>query len=390
MFAAPKRLNALLSIGLALLSIVAGISTQSVIAANEDPPVSPLAMPEIENMPTAASLHNPTFDNHDWYFFHERYDSSYPPGPGGTMKPILPDDDDNLSNNIPPNIIQDWRLWYMRNTPLIQTFVEDVIVREVESVAMRTYDGDVHYAGLYQPIYEATPCLTYQFQMYVMSKPNLGSPAATLRVGIDQVGWHPDSANDPAVPGAFPATTVWGPAQDFKYPNWGQVSVTAEAHSTSITVFTSAQTTGGRQHGIVWDSGSFQEVTPEKIVDPAQLPTPSGIFNLSAIPGRDAATVTWTTAGPAVSQVFYRITSGSVPPEYPNKLYLPMVIGSGTGVSAEWVASPLIKTANTGHSVTLSGLQPGRTYEYVAVSRGLSGSECTTWVSPVQSFTTSP
>ena len=344
--------------------------------------------PATEDTLTSGLLHNAGFDNNDWYYFHERYDSSYPDGPGGSGKPILPDDDNNNPDQIPAAQLQDWRLWYMRGTPLIQTFAESDIVQSGESVAIRTHDGDIHQGGLYQVIYDTTPCRLYTFQMYGRSQPDPGeNPYSSLRVGIDKAGWHPDSANDPAVPGAFPSTTVWGDAHDYKR-TFGSLSVTAEADADHIVVYTYADARGGRRHAIIWDTGSFADVTPDMIHDPNDLPSPGEVNVTSVVTTSTTAQVKWTTTNAAIGQVYYRLVpSGGTPPAYPNKIYLPLVSRSG---ASDWQATTLDETAATSHTANITGLQSGSEYEYIVVSRGLSGGQCKTWVSGTESFTTAP
>jgi len=334
---------------------------------------------EAEGMARAATptLQNPGFDNHRWYEFNDRY---------GTwlVGSWVPDDDDGQR-------LQDWRLWYMRDTPLVKSFAESSIIQAgVESVVLRSYSGDVQEGGLYQVIYNVTPCLQYQFQMYGLSRPDdgLSNPTAQLRVGLDPTGWHTDPATDPALPGYYPESIIWSEPQDFKYPNFGLLQVTAEARSDKVTAYSRALAYGGTKHAIVWDSGTFQEVTPAMLHDPNALPTPS--LSASATPGQSLAQISWTTEPyNAVSQVYYalRPANGGTPPDYPHKIYLPLVMG---GTPPVWTASPINKTPASVHSVTLSGLLPGRTYDYIAVSRGLSGGACTTWVSAPQQFTTTP
>jgi hypothetical protein len=389
MFVLPRRVSLLTSIGLALVGVV-GIwfSARSVAGATGTEPISP-ATASSPAATTEASLHNPTFDNHDWYFFYDRYDPTYPDGPDASGQPILPDDDNNQHDNIPSSILQDWRLWYLRDTPLIQTFVEEVLVQSVEAVAVRTYDGDVHQGGLYQIIYSTTPCLLYSFQMYGRSQPDPGeNPSSSLQVGIDQLGWRPDSKTDPAVPSPFPATTVWGPAHDYKR-TYGPLTVTAEARADKLTVFTYADAVGGRRHAIVWDTGSFADVTPGTIHDPDDLPAPSIADPTVTSVNDSTATIEWTTANDALGQVYYRLRPSEIttPTTYSNTVYLPLVISP---TSIEWLASSLNKTHTTNHTATLTDLQPNRTYEYQAVSRGLLGDTCTTWVSEILTFTTTP
>jgi len=367
-----------------LIALIALAPSVSVYAERQVAPSEPAA----EAVLASGSLHNPGFDNLDWYYFHERYDSSYPDGPDGSGKPILPDDDNNAPDQIPPSQIQDWRLWYMRNTPLVQTFAESGIVHSGESVAIRTHDGDVHLGGLYQVIYDITPCLTYSFQMYGRSQPDPGeNPYSSLQVGIDKAGWHPDSATDPAVPNAFPSTTVWGDAHDYKR-TFGSLSVTAEAEADHIVVYTYADARGGRRHAIIWDTGSFADVTPEMIHDPDNLPSPSGINSINVITTSTTAQVSWTTTNQALGQVYYHLVpSGGTPSTYPNKIYLPLISRSG---SSSWQATTLNKTPTTSHTANITGLQPNSKYEYIVVSRGLFSGQCVTWVSGTESFTTAP
>lgn len=383
--------NMLFNIGLALIGLLGvALGVRPVAWATDDAPISPLAAPAPAAI-TAASLHNPGFDNHDWYFFGvDRYDPSYPSGPGGSGKPLLPDDDNNTGNTIPESELQDWRLWYMRDYPLVQTFSEAVVVHSGESVVVRTYDGTNHLGGIYQMIYDTVPCAEYQFTMYALSKPDSGSPAAALQVGIDRVGWHPDPNTDPAVPGAFPSTTVWGAAQDFKYPTFGQVSVTAEALDDQIAAYTYASTTGGRSHAIVWDSGAFQDVTPGSIFDPeTDALNPAGISSgPTASTTSTTAQISWQSSSAAISQVFYRLqsTSTTPPPTEPltHTIYLPFI-----AAYQPWAATELIKTASASHVVDLAGLTPNSTYEYIVVSRGVSGEQCVTW-SKQATFSTQP
>jgi hypothetical protein len=307
------------------------------------------------------------------------------------MRPLLPDDDNNSPDHIPVSQLQDWRLWYIRDTPLIQTFAEaSVIHAGVEAVTIRTYDGDIHQGGLYQMIYDTTPCLLYNFQIYGRSQPDPGqSPYTALRAGIDQIGWHPNTeGGDPAV-GAFPATTVWGAAADYKF-TFGLLTVTAEARASKIAAYAYADARGGRRNAIIWDTGSLSDVTPAMIHDPDDLPAPDGnVYGVSAVPGSNNATISWNTINNAVGQVYYRLipSGGTVIPGYPYTLYLPIIRG---GVTLDWVASPLNKTPMTVHSAVLTGLLPDSTYEYRVVSRGLSGDVCRTWVSAVGSFETLP
>ncbi len=352
-----------LGIGLVLLAIIAGgsgVGTTGRVTA------SPGA-------PQAGTLHNPTFDNHYWYEFNDRYGKWY----AGSWVP-----DDDIVNGP-----QSWRLWYMRGRPLIKSFAENAVVQAVESVATRTYDGNIHEGGIYQTIYDVVPCLYYTFQIYALSRPDSSVPdkTAVLRVGIDQTGW----ATDPAFPGYYPATIVWGEAHDYKYPNFGALSATAEAHANKITVFTYAYLLGGPQHTSIWDTASLNETTPAVIHPFNSLPAAGGITGLSPSVGSNQAQISWQTPGhTAVSQVYYQLApQPRTPVDYQHKVYLPYV---STNAPTTWMVSPLNKIASETPSILLTGLMPGRTYSYIAVSRGLDNGQCVTWVSSPQTFTLMP
>jgi hypothetical protein len=378
MLAPTKRFNLLLSAGLALLGFTVVLFGARTVADATDSPLAISRTGLDSAAPTEASLHNPTFDNQIWYEFKLRYQSAYPFGSW------LPDDDT-------PGGPQDWRLWFLDGTAIIESDPEKTFAHlgSNRGVQMRPYDwGKENHqvAGLYQVVYDATPCLVYEFQMYGQSRPEDEYRDAVLKVGIDQVGWHPDSKQDPAVHGDFPSTTVWGPSHDYKF-TYNPLTVTAEALNSQITVFTYADAPGGRFHRVLWDTGSFQDVTPEMIHDPYNLPFPSGIFSLSESVGRTSATINWTTANEALGQVYYRLLSSEVTSHtYTNTVYLPMVISSGSHMV--WQATPLERPPTTTHSQSLSNLEPGSSYEYIVVSRGLSGGQCVTWVSEKQTLTT--
>jgi hypothetical protein len=351
-----------------LLAVMAGGA--AVMGHTTQAPAAPQA---------TASLHNPTFDNHDWYEFNDRY-GHYLTGSW------LPDDDNNASDSIPLASRQDWRLWFMDGWGIPEYDPDSTHADSVEAVVMRSYNStDNILGGIYQPIYGTTPCLVYEFTMKAQSRLAADDELIAIQVGIDRVGWHP-TTDDPAVHGSFPSSTVWGTA---KKPLWAYqtLSVQAEALADSITVFTYAHANGGNSHQIYFDTGTFRDVTPSRIYDPDNYAATSGISGLAASVGGTSATISWTSIGEGISQVFYHPLPSTVSSTttYSYTIYLPLI--SSTMM---WQATALDKNATTSHSVTISGLEPGTTYEYFVVTRGLSDGACTDWVSNKQQFTTAP
>jgi hypothetical protein len=246
--------------------------------------------------------------------------------------------------------------------------------------------------GLYQVVYNTTPCLTYEFTMYGQSRPTEGNDSlSALQVGIDRSGWHPDTASDPAVHNSFPSTTVWGDSHKYEF-GYGLLSVSAEAWAEEIAVYTYADASGGTSHAILWDTGSLAEATPDLLSDPNNPPAASGISGLSASVGNTSATINWNTSVSAIGQVYYRFVSDNTTPvssttSFTHTVYLPLV---NNEFPPSWHATDLNKTPSTSHSVTITGLQANTTYEYIVASRGLSGGQCATWVSSKKEFTTAP
>ena len=103
-----KRSSLMLSIGLALLSVIGMWFGTRATADTTDSPLTAPDHSALSLAPTAATLHNPTFDNEIWYAFHERH------GYGTNLgtESWVPDDDT-------PNGPQQWMLWYYDGTELL-------------------------------------------------------------------------------------------------------------------------------------------------------------------------------------------------------------------------------------------------------------------------------
>jgi hypothetical protein len=359
-----------LGLCLVLLVLLSGLSHKTGTIAQSNG--------ETENVALLATpaLKNAGFDNHDWYEFNNRY-GHYLAGSW------LPDDDDNLYDTIPLGIRQDWRVWFMDGWGIPEVDPEQVYIDYIEAVQIRTYGSGSLLGGIYQPIYDVTPCLWYEFSMKGQSRPEEAADTLiALQIGIDRVGWILPTT-DPAVHGSFPSTTVWSTAQQYQW-KYGTLSVSAEAWANKLTVYTYAHADGGRSHRILWDTGTFQEVTPPTIYDPLSYASTGGISAVSATPGSGSALVSWTTTDSGIGQVFYHVKSAPAAP--PSTLLSYTVFLPFVARPENWLYSDVNKTAATAHQVTLTNLESGYTYEYFVVSRGLSGNQCISWVSEKKTF----
>lgn len=307
----------------------------------------------------AASLYNPGFDNHVWHWF------SYVPGANDSFVP------------------DGWSIWYRNGTVPFYTRVTTKHVDGEEAVRGHAYwdDGKLK-AGLYQVIEGTIPCLTYQFGMYGNSQASEEDDILhALKVGIHQTGYSPSNV---AVHEEFDEITWGGPCANC-IRNWERVTVSTEALADRITVFTFANASGGSSHDIIWDAGYFAEVTPDLISDPDSPPASGGISGLQVATSSTSAVVSWNTSSAAISQVYYRLVAGPSSPVSPpgtlllHTIYLPLVNRAPNPYP--WFSTELYKSSETDHSVEISGLQPGSTYEYFVASRGVSGDACVTWVS---------
>ncbi|MBN2003420.1 MAG: hypothetical protein JXA21_08700 [Anaerolineae bacterium] len=180
--------------------------------------------------------------------------------------------------------------------------------------------GGPFTAGIYQVAHNVTPCTAYRFEAYNQNE----YAEMRTKVGIEPTGWQlpiPSWANppdncpptgsskcpDPKLNSEsdFPATMVWSAETTMR--DWHPVSVTAEALSSTVTVWTYAAAHPSKiSHSVYWDYTSLVQAPY-----PAdRLPTPQAwnstyIQNMAVQFVLDKAYVTWTTPEPTYGQVWY-------------------------------------------------------------------------------------
>jgi hypothetical protein len=250
--------------------------------------------------------------------------------------------------------------------------------------------GGPYTAGIYQPV-QVTACKFYNFQAYVRNDANNYHP----KVGIDPTGWQLPMPTNPVDPadcppngysvcpdprldhvGNFPSSMVWGDDSDYSAYTWGVKSVTAEALSTTITVWTyvSPDPTGSQSRSTYWDYMSMVQVPPPNgmLIADGTLPAADGsITNVTTKTTALRAYLSWTTSQPALTQVLYHYVGdanmASPPPP-------------ATLTSAYEFSTTIDYNPATSHSTSLPNLRPMSLYDYAVLSRKLVGNTCQTSV----------
>lgn len=254
--------------------------------------------------------------------------------------------------------------------------------------------GAPYIAGIYQPVSGVTPCTLYEFKIYNRNDAWGYHP----KVGIDPTGWiitrigtsppencPPDGISpcpDPYI-GAFPATTIWSPEFDHQPYTWAPGSVTAEAVSTTISVWTYAAPEVAGSMSTYWDAGTLTQVPfPNGKLPAPNNWSPTGyIYDVVTTKGVDTLTIDWKTTGPASTQAWYEITPYTPPISstimISHTVFLPFVAkGPNPAQMTDFTTVDI--TPMTNHHVVISRLKPGDTISFVPLSRRPDNATCTT------------
>ncbi len=247
--------------------------------------------------------------------------------------------------------------------------------------------GASYVAGVYQPV-SVAPCAYYEFEMYNRNDDSNYHP----KVGIDPTGQGlpayipPDGDNLPLncppdghskcpnpglkSPADLPPNIVWSPEFDHAAYTWAGQSVTVEAVSTTLTVWTYAAPEEAGSLSTYWDYASLVQVPPPSgmLVPEGALAAPDGLISgvLSGVmPG--SLVIKWQTAEQAISQVLYHyVGPSSISPVPP--------IASATQQFEQHTEIGDIFT--TSHSIKLQNLATDSIYDIALLSRRWTGSQC--------------
>lgn len=254
--------------------------------------------------------------------------------------------------------------------------------------------GATYKAGIYQPVSGVTPCTLYEFTIYNRNDATGYHP----KVGIDTTGWvitnignsppdncPPDGHSpcpDPYV-AQFPSTMKWSAEFDHAAYTWAPGSVTAEAVTTTISVWTYAAPDTAGSQSTYWDAGTLTQVPfPDGKLPRPDTWTPSGfVYNVTAVKGTNTLTVEWDTASPASTQVWYEITPYTPPISstilISHTVFMPFVSRAANAAGFSQF-TPADVTPKTHHSAVISGIQPGDVVNFVPLSRRPKTTACTT------------
>jgi hypothetical protein len=281
--------------------------------------------------------------------------------------------------------------------------------------------GAPYIAGIYQLV-PATPCASYNFSGWVRNDQSNYHP----KVGIDVKGTQlpfpdqdytshncPPNGNSPCPNPSLqtladmPQTIVWGP-EFFNAPafTWTNGSVTAEALSTTMGVWTFVAPEDcpdcSPSRSTYWDYASLVQVIPTTLSPDGRIPAPDGkISGLTVTPLATTAQIQWTTSQPAFGQVFYRLhppapscigTACLCPGTtcFVYTVYLPLIV-RGPGTVNDFTFKTVPTTVPLTHpTVSLTGLEAGKAYDFVVMSRAFTSGACVSSVSSTGTFTTTP
>lgn len=269
-----------------------------------------------------------------------------------------------------------WKRWWIAGTVLPEYDDTNKSVRpEYDGKHAQTYFkwGSSYTAGIYQIVEGVSPCTPYQLTMWGRNH-SLDSALPHARIGLDPQGLD-FSTGGGVVNSGFPPYTVWSTEQTALF-TWEQLSVQVEPVGERLTAILYASPWRPND-GLVyyfdtfWDAGRLvHSPSPDGRLPEPDSWTPSGfIQDLSAVVLLDRAIITWNTASPASTQVWYEITSSTGVAQNPPTA----------------LATPADLTPVTQHRVVIEGLHSGEVVSFVALSRRPVDVQCVTEVSAAQS-----
>ncbi|MBN1921275.1 MAG: hypothetical protein JW892_08530 [Anaerolineae bacterium] len=294
----------------------------------------------------------------------------------------------------PPNhyLAPHWFRWWVNSWPSQPLIPEYDDMRPtsgrwppVSGVHSQVYFkwGSNYQAGVYQVVENLTPCVPYEFSMYVNSRGNEGTEPHA-RIALDPQGTQItlDHVHNDLIGGQMPPLTAWSAEQTTLF-TWDRLVTTAEPLGTRMTAITFANPIYyGPQtpwYDTWWDNGVLQQIAfPNgKLPEPASWSPGDQVSH--SING-DMLNISWNTSVPASTQVWYQIMPAANPitTTLPTTgtVFLPLVM-----TAEQWQITPLDTNPTTQHNVSISGmgaLQSGDKIIFKVLSRRPGPDACVT------------
>lgn len=240
--------------------------------------------------------------------------------------------------------------------------------------------GARYEAGVYQVVENIIPCMPYEFSMYVFTSGNTGTEPRAM-VGIDPQGTTIANVHNDLI--GWPPYIRWSEMQT-AFQTWTRQAVIVEALNTQITAVTYANPrytgTNTQFYDTWWDYGFLYQLNfPE-----GKLPEPTSwnslyLQNVSAQRQGDQVNISWTSNGPASTQMRYTIHRYAAPPATTTPLshtvYFPLI-----AYTPPVYTTPLDPTPVTQHnvSITVPNLKSGDKITYWILSRRPDTGVCVT------------
>ena len=274
----------------------------------------------------------------------------------------------------PPNhfLALNWYRWWV-NMPAANTMIPEYDDMRPGTLRWPPYSGrhaQVYFkwganyqAGIYQVVENLTPCVPYEFSMYVNSHGNAGTVPHT-RIGLDPQGTQitRDHVYNDLIGGQMPPLTAWSAEQTI-LTTWERLATTAEPLGTRLTAITYANPsyTGDQDawYDTWWDNGALVQVgfPNGKLPEPASWNSPyiEPASVQSAFSG-DNLLLSWNTTVPASTQAWYQTMHSTAPitttAPMSHTMFLPLIMRADI-----WHATALNPTPTTNHSVSIPGMQ---------------------------------
>jgi hypothetical protein len=280
-------------------------------------------------------------------------------------------------------IAANWYRWWIHGSPLGEyTDVGNGRHPYLGEHAQIYHSWHDYTQGIYQVIDNLTPCRPYELSAYAKTHALAGTRPHT-RVGLDPQGTQLTPNPDIGSVSALPTGTRWSAEKTSIYV-WEQLSVMAEPEGTSLTaIYYAAPRYPGPENSYYdtfWDAGALVPASYGSGRLPGPLvETQDFITNVHIITNTHSITVSWETAAPASTQIWYNQITPTEPfsPTEPltYTTYLPLISNESLDFDH---ATGVNYMQSTTHQALIDQLESGQIINLVILARHLKDGACVT------------